>query len=75
MYELCYHISIQHGTPEERADTICKLSTESLLHLLNCLPLDPLPSRELVAKGEPYMGGGLRMGVSKVIEERIEGGD
>ena len=75
MYELCLHISVQQGTPEERSDTICKLPTKSLLHLLNCLPLDPLPGREFAGNHDSYMGNSLRMGVSKVIEERIEGGD
>lgn len=71
MYKLCPHIDIQHGTPEERADTTCKLPTKSLLHLLNCLPLDPLPSREFVSERGEYMGNSLRMGISKLIEEKV----
>ncbi len=69
MYKrLCIHITIGQGTPEERADTVSKLPIKKLLHLLNCLPLDPLPSKTF--KGEPYMVNSLRMGVSQVIEER-----
>ncbi|KKM28248.1 hypothetical protein LCGC14_1566620 [marine sediment metagenome] len=72
MYKVCPHIHIQHGTPEERADTINKLPTKSLLHLLNCLPLDPLPPERLVDNGSAYMVNSLRMGISKVIEERTD---
>ncbi len=70
MYRLCRHIAVEQGTPEERADTISKLPVKSLLHLLNCLPLDSLSAKEGVFKGEPYMLNSLRMGISKVIEER-----
>ncbi len=70
MYELCIHIAIKQGTPEERTDEASKLPIKSLLHLLNCLPLDPLPSKAF--KGEPYMVNSLRIAISKVIEGRVD---
>ena len=72
MYKLCSHISIQQGTPEERAETMCKLPIKSLLHLLNCLPLDPFPERRFGGMYDEYMGNSLRMGITKVIEEKEE---
>ena len=72
MYRLCPHVDIRDGTPEERADIICGLSIRSLLHVLNCIPLDPLPPRESVAQGEAYMMNSLRMGITKVIEEKVD---
>ena len=71
MYKLCPHIDIIDGTPEDKADAISRLSIKSLLHLLNCLPLDPLPPCESVGPGEAYMVNSLRIGVVKVIEEKV----
>ena len=70
MYKLCPHIDIEHGTPDERADTVHRLPTRSLLHLLNCIPLDPLPQQEFAGERNEYMANSLRIAISQIIRER-----